>query len=181
MTLILIVSCFYLTFLKQQMYSLHIALQSFKSIELCLSFWDDCVGWRGEGIFHCGARPHLHLVKKCQHSDFFSPILDGNKSQCVTVEQKFCFPNSFHFHLSIVNHCPSIHTIFQPYFSSSFLSVFTSLHLAARMLLDISIYPSMELIFHQQNIHQRLGGQSCSFLSSDMKQQSEILDKKFCI
>lgn len=80
----------------------------------------------------------------------FFPILDGSKFKCVTVEQKFCFLNSFSFHLSILNHCPSIHRIFQPYSSSSFCSMFTPLHLATRMLLNISIYPSMELIFYQQ-------------------------------
>lgn len=132
---------------------LHVTLQNFKIAFFSKIIEEAC---------------DISIFLKNAHTDFF-PIPDGNKFQCVTVEQKFYFPNSFSFHLSIVNHCPSIHTIFQPYSSSSFFSVFTSLHLATRMLVDISIYPSMEQIFYQQNSHRRLGDQSHSFLSSEMK------------
>lgn len=126
----------------------HVILQNFRIVEICLL--SETI--LGEVTFpFCLKMPVYWLFL----------ILNRNKFQCVTVEKKLCFPNSFSFHLSIVNRCPSIHTSFQPYSSSSFFSVFTSLHLATRMLPDNSIYSSMELIFYQQNIHQRLGDQSC--------------------
>lgn len=122
-------------------------LQNFKIVEM------SCVWnyFRGSNI--------SILLKNACVLPFFSFWMETNSS--TSQLKRNCFPNSFRFHLSIVNHCPSIHTSFQPYSSSSFLSVFMSLHLATRMLPDNSIYPSTELIFYQQNIHQRLGDQSC--------------------